>query len=307
MSFPRTWLGAALLAFTALPIPLASIPLAHAQEAIAAPVASAQAHPALWKVSNRHTTIWLFGTIHVLPEQIDWYAGPVSKAFDAAQEVVTEIPIDDTAQAPGVILGKSLREDGKSLRDTLDEPHRKAYEAALAAIGLPAEAFDRNDAWFAALMLTLIPLKTAGYNTESGVDAQVGVRARARHLTNHALETVEGQIDLFDNLPEATQRAYLAEVVEALPDVRGDVDKMVAAWKGGDAEKLAALLNEDESDPYIRKVLITDRNATWAKWLKARLAKPGVVFVAVGAGHLAGPGSVQEQLAAAGIVATRVQ
>ncbi|MFD1959524.1 TraB/GumN family protein [Novosphingobium panipatense] len=57
----------------------------------------------------------------------------------------------------------------------------------------------------------------------------------------------------------------------------------------------------------MRKVLITDRNANWAGWLKARLAKPGSVFVAVGAGHLAGPGSVQDQLAAAGIVSTRVQ
>ncbi|HEX7930224.1 MAG TPA: TraB/GumN family protein, partial [Sphingomicrobium sp.] len=77
--------------------------------------------------------------------------------------------------------------------------------------------------------------------------------------------------------------------------------------KAGDADHLAELMNEDESDPEIRKVLITDRNANWAKWLKARLDKPGTVFVAVGAGHLAGPGSVQDQLAAAGVSSTRVQ
>jgi uncharacterized protein YbaP (TraB family) len=96
-------------------------------------------------------------------------------------------------------------------------------------------------------------------------------------------------------------------VVEALPTVRSDIDAMVAAWKSGDADHLAQLLNEDESDPQMRKVLITDRNVAWAKWLKARLDKPGTVFVAVGAGHLAGAGSVQDQLAAAGVTSTRVQ
>ncbi|MFD2136208.1 TraB/GumN family protein [Novosphingobium resinovorum] len=294
----RNWLGSTLLAFTALPSPLAS-----AQEA----AQSSTVRPALWKVADEDTTIWLFGTIHVLPEQVDWYAGPVAKALDSAQELVTEIPIDDTEQAQGTILQMAARKDGKSLRDMLSAKERTAYEGALTSIGIPAQAFDANDAWFAALMLTLIPLKTAYYNTETGIDQQVAARARARHLANHAFETVDYQIGLFDNLSEPTQRAYLDEVVEALPDVKTDVDRMVAAWKAGDADHLAELMNEDESDPEIRKVLITDRNANWAKWLKTRLDKPGTVFVAVGAGHLAGPGSVQDQLAAAGVSSTRVQ
>ncbi|KQM17482.1 TraB/GumN family protein [Novosphingobium sp. Leaf2] len=294
----RSWLGAGLLALTTLPAPLAI-----AQDA----PASSAPQPALWKVADKDTTIWLFGTIHVLPQPVDWHTGPVAKAFDSAQELVTEIPIDTTAQAPGAILEKSKRQDGKSLRDTLAPEDRTAYEAALTSIGLPVSAFDGNKAWFAALMLTLIPLKTAGYNTETGIDAQVAVRARTRHMLNRPLETVTYQIGLFDTLPETTQRTYLGEVVKALPDVKGDVDAMVAAWKAGDAEHLAKLLNEDESDAMIAKVLITDRNVAWAKWLKARLAKPGMVFVAVGAGHLAGPGSVQDQLAAAGITVTRVQ
>jgi uncharacterized protein YbaP (TraB family) len=55
------------------------------------------------------------------------------------------------------------------------------------------------------------------------------------------------------------------------------------------------------------KVLLTDRNRTWATWLKARLAQPGTIFVAVGAGHLAGKDSVQDVLARSGVTVTRVQ
>jgi uncharacterized protein len=55
------------------------------------------------------------------------------------------------------------------------------------------------------------------------------------------------------------------------------------------------------------ELLLTNRNRAWAEWIAARLDKPGVVFMAVGAGHLAGEQSVQAQLAARGIASSRVQ
>ena len=51
---------------------------------------------------------------------------------------------------------------------------------------------------------------------------------------------------------------------------------------------------------------IADRNARWADWIEQRMARPGTVFLAVGAGHLAGDKSVQAQLAKHKLTATRV-
>ncbi|MEJ2409219.1 MAG: TraB/GumN family protein [Novosphingobium sp.] len=291
----------ALALFSSLPA------IAQDTVAPAAAPSPAPAHPALWKVADDDTTIWLFGTIHILPENVAWYAGPVAKAFDASRELVTEIPIDKPQDSQAAILRKSLREDGKALRDTLDDKERAAYEAGMGSIGLPPQAFDKNDTWFAALMLTLIPLKVSGYNLESGVDTQIGTMAKVRQMEAEALESPDYQISLFDNLPQETQRRYLDEVVEALPTVKSDIDAMVTAWKAGKADDLANLLNEQEDDPYLRKVLLTDRNAHWAKWIEQRLKQPGTVFMAVGAGHLAGQGSVQDQLAQDGVSAERVQ
>src|SRR3546814_20881324 len=80
---------------------------------------AAPARPALWKVADDDTTIWLFGTIHILPENIAWYAGPVAKAFDAASELVTEIPIGKAQASQAVIMQKSLREDGRADRKSV--------------------------------------------------------------------------------------------------------------------------------------------------------------------------------------------
>jgi uncharacterized protein YbaP (TraB family) len=83
---------------------------------------------------------------------------------------------------------------------------------------------------------------------------------------------------------------------------------MVDDWTRGDPEALAREMNDElKSSPEVAKVLLTNRNRTWAGWIKQRMAMPGTVFVAVGAGHLAGPESVQANLAKLGVKATRVR
>ena len=54
------------------------------------------------------------------------------------------------------------------------------------------------------------------------------------------------------------------------------------------------------------EALVARRNTRWADWVEARMAQPGTVFVAVGAGHLAGKGSVQALLGEKGLTVERV-
>ena len=82
---------------------------------------------------------------------------------------------------------------------------------------------------------------------------------------------------------------------------------MVEAWRTGDAAKLATLMNAEEDDPAMVEALLTRRNKAWAQWIKARLDQPGTAFIAVGAGHLGGKGSVQDQLKVLGVKSARVQ
>jgi uncharacterized protein YbaP (TraB family) len=91
-----------------------------------------------------------------------------------------------------------------------------------------------------------------------------------------------------------------------MPKATSTLDAMVAEWLEGDAVQLAALLNAELTDPVLYERLLTSRNANWAGWIERRLAEPGTVFIAVGAGHLAGRGSVQEQLRDRGLRVKRV-
>ena len=86
------------------------------------------------------------------------------------------------------------------------------------------------------------------------------------------------------------------------------LQQVVDEWSVGDVAAVAELVNEPlEEEPVLADRLLHRRNANWAKWIDQRLDKPGVVFMAVGAGHLGGSKSVQDALKAEGIETVRVQ
>jgi uncharacterized protein YbaP (TraB family) len=80
------------------------------------------------------------------------------------------------------------------------------------------------------------------------------------------------------------------------------------AWISGDTRKLEqAFADEPDFTPELRGLLIRKRDELWAEALAKRLVKPGTIFVAVGAGHLVGPDSVQKMLARKGLTVQRIQ
>ncbi|MCK9540456.1 MAG: TraB/GumN family protein [Novosphingobium sp.] len=271
------------------------------------PAITSVARPALWKVADEDTTIYLFGTVHVLPSGIDWLNGKVAAAFDDSRELVTEILPLDPALMQQLVIAKALLPKGQTLRGMLKPQDRAELEAALANMGLPPGTFDPFEPWYAAIGMTTLPLTKAGFDGKNGVEHALEARAKTSGMAHLALETVEQQLSVFDGLPMAVQERYLDAIVEQIPQIHAKVNALVEAWKTGDAETLAALMNEDEKDPVMLQRLLIDRNKAWAAWIDERLGQPGTVFVAVGAGHLAGPGSVQDQLAARRITARRVQ
>ena len=263
--------------------------------------------PALWKIADDDTTIWLFGTVHALPEGVDWFGGPIREAFDGSQELVTEIAAADPVEMQRLVLDHAKLPAGQSLRGLLSPELKSAYEKEIGDLGLPPQVFDGYEPWYAAITLSTLPLIRSGYDSKHGVEQILDARAKSLGRPHSGLETAAYQIGLFDSLPLDTQKRYFSEVIEQMPTLTEQLGQIVTAWRTGDADGLAELMNAQEDDPLLFEMLLIRRNKAWADWVRQRLDKPGVVFMAVGAGHLAGPGSLQDQLAAQGIKTERVQ
>lgn len=299
---------ASFFALAASPIALlaATPAMADGHAAHAAAAAPAKG-PALWKVADEDTTIYLFGTVHVLPEGVNWYDDAIAGALAGSDTIVTEIPMDkgSEAQLQQLTIAKGMLTPGTSLRSLLTREQAASYEAALGKLGLPPAAFDAFKPWLAGLTVSLLPLMQQGYNPDSGVEKVL--LAKAGDKPQGALETAEFQLGIFDSMSQDAQVSFLMEAVTNMDKTKPMLDRMVVEWAEGDAEELAAVMNEGMSDPKVAEALLYSRNANWAGWIDSRLDTPGTVFIAVGAGHLAGAKSVQDYLAQKGITVTRVK
>jgi uncharacterized protein YbaP (TraB family) len=263
--------------------------------------------PALWMIGDEDTKIYLFGTIHALPDGVDWFRGNVASAFAASDTLVTEVAAKEDPAMQATVLKLAALPEGASLRGQMSAEQRAAYDKALVAFNIPPAMLDRFEPWYAAIALSTLPLMQQGFSPANGVDSALQAKASVRKMSQVGLESAEYQLGLFDGLPAKAQQRYLGEVIEQLPNLREQMGAILSAWKTGDADELARLMNFAEDDPAFSEIMLTGRNRHWAEWLDERLDQPGTVFVAVGAGHLAGTGSVQDQLAARGIGAARVQ
>ena len=128
-------------ALFALALCLGSVPALAQQhlptpQPVAVVAAPEIAHPALWKVADGDTTIYLFGTIHLLPKNIDWLDGPIAAALDSSAELVTELPETAEGEASATVLRYGVLPPGRSLRGLLTPKELTKYRRAMWSLSL---------------------------------------------------------------------------------------------------------------------------------------------------------------------------
>ena len=279
-----------------------------------APTTAAEARagrgPALWQVSDKDTTIYLFGTIHLLPRDSRWRTPKLDKALDKSETLVLETLIDTSnpQQLAGVMAAMGFSSGLPPIASRIDAAKRPQLEAAIARTKIPRQMFDRMESWAAAFTLIGVQFQTLGVEGEQGVEAVLRKSFAASGKRVDQLETNQEQLSFFDRLPESAQRQLLEGAIENPQAVRTQFDGMLKSWLTGDVESIGQTFNRDlQSSPELKAALLTRRNYNWSQWIERRMAQPGTVMVAVGAGHLAGNDSVQRYLQSRGYKVKRLQ
>lgn len=267
------------------------------------------AKPALWLLADEDTEIYLFGTIHVLPDNFVWRTPVFDNAARRSQELVVEVAdVADESKTTDIFLDLAVSTDLPPVSERVPPDRRAGLEALRVKAGVPETVLDRFETWAVAITLAAGVLKTLDISPANGVEKQLQAEFGARKRPISGLETTEYQLSLFDHLPEATQRAFLVNMVDESTDARTEFERMISAWGRGDEAAIALTFDDEVAlTPELTEALLKRRNAAWAEWLKRRLEKPGIVMLAVGAGHLAGPYSVQSLLSKDGLRVTRLQ
>lgn len=300
-----------------LGISLAAALLAGAPRAFAQDAAPAHEHavivqatgdgPALWSISDADSTLYLFGTVHVLRPDTPWGSAKVDAAFDASQNVIFEISNPDDQSALMPLIQQYGLSPQTPLSSLLTPEELADLDVAARTVGGSAAQFDPLRPWLVALSLSVAPLTKAGYDPASGVELILKHRAEEAGKPVTGLETIDRQVEILAGLSQETQLAFLRATLEDFDEATTELDTLVNAWAVGDVETInrVGVLEMRTASQEIYDALLTRRNTVWADQIQTILAGSGVTFIAVGSAHLAGDDSVQEILEARGVEVTR--
>jgi uncharacterized protein YbaP (TraB family) len=272
--------------------------------------APALADPALWVAKSPTTTVYLFGTVHVLPKDARWHDPAIDKALAASGTLYVEEDDDDPVTMQMLVLkyGMDLQHP---LSGHLDDADRTRLSAAAKATAITGGIATLNAMrpWLAALTITVAPIIKAGYDPKSGVDKQLEREFKTAGKPVDAFETAQGQIRIFAGMSQALQMELLRNALDDYAKGPAQFRMLVKTWQAGDVAAIDRNVDGGmrKHYPKLYRVLLVDRNRKFARRIATLLKQDGIVFVAIGAGHLAGPDSVEAQLRKLGITTARVQ
>ncbi|CAN1516424.1 Tiki domain containing protein [Caulobacteraceae bacterium] len=267
----------------------------------------AAADPAIWVIKDEDSTIYLLGTVHILKPDTVWRTPAIDKALGESAELWVEVDTDDAAGMQSLI-GRYGLDPANPLSGKLSPEELVRFRAAVVGLGADPARFEPFRPWLAGLTLSVAPLLKSGFDPKSGVEEKLKAAARDGAKPIRTLESQEQQIRFFADLPPREELQFLLSALDATEDTSSMLEGLVSAWSSGDVDTIGTLMNDEMAVKYpgLYDALLVRRNKDWAGQIQTLLKGKGVVLIAVGAAHLAGPDSVQAQLASRRIVADRL-
>jgi uncharacterized protein YbaP (TraB family) len=267
----------------------------------------ARANPALWMVKSQSATVYLFGTVHLLPKTSLWLDPKIKAALAGSSELWTEADIGDLSNDIDAIRHYGIAAPGET-EQLLPPSYRARYAAQVAKSGLNTTLLAHARPWLADMLLTTSALARAGAGV-TGVDMALLAYAHEHSLLTPTFETTNEQFAMMSDLPQAAQIASLENAIDEFDRAGPIYSDMLNAWQAGDQAKLDTLINLElkAKNEQLWTELILRRNEKFADRLGDRLQGSGTAFVAVGAGHLCGSDGVPALLTRRGFTVTRVE
>lgn len=291
---------------------------AIASAAALAAAAPAAADPTLWVAKAKGSTVYLVGTVHMLPPDVKWRTPAVEKALADSSELWLEIRLpvgpgdaDEMKRTQQLVAATGMAPAGAPPISSKLTPEEWAkLQAVTAPAHVPPATLDRMQPWFASIVLAQVIAQSVGWSADSGVDTTLDREALAQGKPVKGFETAEGQMRMFGAIPADAQVALLRSGLDDAGETgKAKIERLARAWAAGDdaaaAKQLVTGIKDHSPELYARMVVA--RNRAWIPQIEEMLKTPGVRMIAVGEGHLLGPDGVPALLKADGVRIERVR
>jgi uncharacterized protein YbaP (TraB family) len=298
--------------------PIALVPAAMAQPPVAPPQPASQAPAAgdglpMWVVRDEASTIYITGTVHMLPDGVNWLSPRLDAALKEADALYLELA---EVASPGGLLAavmpfveSNAQWDGPPLSSQLNEEERKRLADAFHDAETPEDIIEKAEhlqPWYAAYVLNSDQYGV--YKRKNGIDEVLAGLAIARSIPVKGMERIQDQISLMIGLSPAQQLRELKTLLATQEGQRQMFERVgkiaYLSWTRGEINGVEGLTLFMKMNANNDMVLL-NRNEKWAAEIEDMLKGSGVTVIAVGAAHLAGPDRLQSRLKLRGIKVER--
>ena len=269
---------------------------------------TAHAEAPVWAIKGQKNTVYLAGSVHLLPASDSKLPAAFDKAYADSAALVMEIDLHEMGSMdPMSLLSMGMSED-ETLSSTLGKSRFDKLAKQFDELGIPTEVLERLQPWMAAMMLEQMQLLKLGFDPASGVEQQLMTRSDADHKPITGLETAQEQLGLLANMSKPDQIKFLDLTLEEMQEASGEVGELLGAWRTGNTSKLASMLGEEYGQaPALYAVLVSDRNRKWIPELEKLLKSDKNYMVVVGTLHIVGRNGLIDLLKSDGFSARQLQ
>jgi hypothetical protein len=265
----------------------------------------------LWKAVDADTTLYLFGSLHVLPDRLSWRTPELDAALNEAQAVYFETEVEpDPAALSGLVARLGFFSPPDKLSAHLTPSERETVATAAGALAIPMYSLETMRPWLAGVSISQAVIDRAGFRSDLGVEAVLHERAGSQSKEIRRLETLEEQLRVLADLPDDVQTRFLLNGLSQMKQETALLQDLTEAWSRGDTDRIASIMYQSEAQdiPEVHQALILDRNRRWAESLETLSQdQAGTFLVVVGAGHLAGDESLLSLLTEKGLAISRIR
>lgn len=252
----------------------------------------------LWKIEGNglEKPSYLFGTIHITCNAT--LEDDVKKALDETTQIVMELDMDDPSMQMKMMKSIYFK-DGKTLKDFVSEEDYKSIDSLfINNMGMPVKMLEKVKPFFLSSMFFPKMLDCPMQSFE----LELTKIAKEQEEEIYGLETLEEQIQVFDDIPLEDQYADLVRM--AKDNLEYDKETFSKMLKLYEEENITAILDmmDDDTNKTVSEhqdVLLKQRNENWISKIE-EYAKDQPTFFGVGAGHLPGKNGVIQLLRNAG-------
>lgn len=281
----------------------------------------------LWKLETGSNTVWLLGSVHLLPKT----SYPLPEAFDRAYEnsSVSVFELDMSNVGPMEmmgLLGSAVLPPGTTLSDRLSEETMSMLEPRFDEVisglegqlgsmsgggglsdmmpggaeldgGALRDMLFRMEPWFLGFLIQSAEASAGAEDVVAGVDMHYTERSKEDGKEILGLESFSDQLGFFKGMAGEDPDAYLQSILSGKDTATEDFMTIVDAWESGKLTELDRIVNGTLRDsPEFYQKLLVDRNENWMPRIE-RFARSGTNhFVVVGAAHLVGKDGVVAML-----------